>query len=275
MVNRYFNYLMHRDLHLSLHVGDHKISVGVGFPQGGVALAKFWLIAFDRAVEIINSFGVHGNAFADDCGAVVGGTNVTESRNRIQKMTGDLVAWGNSCGLRFNPSKTVVVLFTRKKTPYPMEIIIEGKSIPFSNTVKYLGVTLDRKLNWRQHINNKISKARSHLYCISNIVTKTWGPRPKLLRWAYTCIVRPAVTYAAMAWAHATGTETVKKKLLRVDRLAMLTIAAVHRSTPTRGLAIIYDILPLHLELRLLGLQAYVRQRSSCLLYTSPSPRDS
>ena len=42
-------------------------TVSIGFPQGGVCSAKFLIIAFTRAVEIINSHGAFSNGFADNC----------------------------------------------------------------------------------------------------------------------------------------------------------------------------------------------------------------
>ena len=109
MVNWYFNYLRVRNLRVKLHGEEVRASVGVGFPQGGVASAKFWLIAFDKAVEIINRFGVVGNAFADDCAALIGGTHPQRLRNRLQKMLDQLTNWGRNCGLHFNPNKSVAV----------------------------------------------------------------------------------------------------------------------------------------------------------------------
>ena len=85
-----------------------------GFPQGGVLSAKFWAIAFDPAVEIINKYGILGNAFADDYSAILTGTHVPSILKILQKMLDELTAWGRNCGLTFNPQKTVVVLFSRK-----------------------------------------------------------------------------------------------------------------------------------------------------------------
>ena len=48
-------------------------SNGVGFPQGGVYSADFWLIAFNRAIQIIITFQIKGNGYADDRSAVAEG----------------------------------------------------------------------------------------------------------------------------------------------------------------------------------------------------------
>ena len=47
-------------LHLTLEANEYEIRtcVDVGFPQGGVCSAKFWIIAFDQAIEIINENGI-------------------------------------------------------------------------------------------------------------------------------------------------------------------------------------------------------------------------
>ena len=111
MVEWYYNYLKHRDLNFELH--NHKLSksTGTGFPQGGVCSAKFWLIAFDMVIKIINTLGIEGNGYADDCSAVFGGPRVDHLVIRMQKMLDSLIPWGRRCGLRFNPDKTVAVLF--------------------------------------------------------------------------------------------------------------------------------------------------------------------
>ena len=42
------------------------------FPLGEVCSAKFGLIAFNEAIEIINKLGVYGNCFADNCVTMLG-----------------------------------------------------------------------------------------------------------------------------------------------------------------------------------------------------------
>ena len=66
MVNWYYNYLIHRNIYAQISGVDISFSTSVGFPQGGVNSADFWIIVFNPALEIINSNNVRGNGFADD-----------------------------------------------------------------------------------------------------------------------------------------------------------------------------------------------------------------
>ena len=115
---------------------------------GGVCSAKFWIIAYNHALQILNTHGVTGFGFADDSCTLIGGTNLDEMMSRTKKVVIDQITWGHSCGLKFNPDKTVCMCFTKAKNiiKYPNKLIVGGKNVDFSTTTKYLGVTLDHKL---------------------------------------------------------------------------------------------------------------------------------
>ena len=259
-VEWYYSYLGKRYLEIELHGENMELTTAMGFPQGGVCSARFWLIAFDNAIKIINSRGITGNGYADDCSALIGGTHPDNMIESMQAMLDDLVAWGNSCGLRFNPQKTVAVMFTRSHRTFTHLVRMDGELIPYSDTVVYLGVTLDRELKWMEHIQNKISKARGLLMKLASIVSSYWGPKPKLLRWAYTGIVRCMLTYGVLAWGHVIDEEPKYIETLRkLNRMAINTIVKVPRSTPTQGLEIILGVAPLHLQIKREGLATFHR----------------
>ena len=154
----------------------------------------------------------------------------------VQGMLDGLTEWGRSRGPEFNPSKTEVVMFSRRNIPPPFKLEVDGQEIEFSDSVKYLGVYLDRKLFWHEHILNKISKAKKTLNLLKKQSNNVYGPSPKLAAWIFTGIVRPALSYAAFCWAHGVNTAKIKNALFRLDRSGLLGIAGTAPSTPTRGL---------------------------------------
>ena len=172
----------------------------------------------------------------------------------------DLIAWGRTCNLEFNPAKTVAVRFARQKDKTNITgIKMEDVHVPFSDSAVYLGVTLDKKLTWQEHIQTKLTKAKKLLQSLTHLVSDNFGPKPELLLWAYTGVVRPGLTYASMNWGHAIDSRTAMNRLQRLDRLALLSATRVHLSTPTKGLLITYGVLPLHLFIKQTGACTYAR----------------
>ena len=172
-------------------------------------------------------------------------------------MLDELTSWGHTCGLKFNAEKTIAVHFSRKRKTSPYKLKLEGQEINYSNSAKYLGVVLDRKLSWREHIEQKITGARKLLGLTSRLVSDNYGPKPPLMKWCYEGIVRTALTYGALVWGQKA--EHYKDKLRKLNRLAINTLTRVPKSAPTRALEIMTDIKPLHLFIQEAGLAAYIR----------------
>ena len=103
----------------------------------------------------------------------------------------------------------------------------------------------------------KIQKSKKYLAAITQLTWKTWGPKPKLLRWAYIGIVRPMLCYGAMIWGHRAP--ELQAKLKRVNRMAINTFASFPKSTPTSALEVMLDIMPLHLHCLREAMAAAVR----------------
>ena len=259
LVEWYYGYLKSRILRLSIHGDDLVLRATTGFPQGGVASAKFWLIAFNPAIDIINTCFIEGNGYADDCSAVFGGREPEILVTRLQRMLDSLVLWGASCNLSFNVEKSVVMFFTRTQTTCEIPLTINGSALEYVDVVRYLGVYLDTKLFWTAHVNNRVLKAKRFLLKMAAIAKATWGPKPHLMRWVYTCMVRPMILYGSVVWGHEACELSIPDKLKKLNRLGMATYTRFLRSTPTQALEIITDTFPLHLYTQKEALCAFIR----------------
>ena len=262
MVDWYHNYLSHRNLFAELHGEVASCSTGVGFPQGGVCSARFWLIAFNQAIKIINTTFVEGVGYADDCCILMGGTDQSHMVAQVQRVVNKLITWGSTCGLRFNHSKTVVILFTRSKKVFRQHIRIDGNSIPYSQHTKYLGLTLDSRLNWTLHIQSKAKACKRFLFMVAKITKDSYGPSPKIMRWTYLCVVRPMMTYGALCWAHMIHAGKNDSILRNLNRAGMNLYCNFPRSTPTRTVEIITDTIPLDLQAQKVGLGSRIRMQN-------------
>ena len=76
------------------------------------------------------------------------------------------------------------------------------------------------------------------------IVGKTWGIKPSMMKWIYTAMIRPIVSYAGVSRAGGLNKKYLVRKPTKVRRLACLMISLALPGTPTSALEILLNITP-------------------------------
>lgn len=131
-----------------------------------------------------------------------------------------------------------------------------------SPEVKYLGLTLDSKLNWSNHINKRIEKTGVVFWQCRRMIGNRWGLSPKVILWLYKTVIRPLFCYGALVWWPRTNLATVHNKLQRLQRLACVATTGGMRTTPTAAMEAILDLPPLHLHVQQEAALSAVRLRA-------------
>ena len=167
--------------------------------------------------------------------------------------------WGDEHGLTFSLAKTVAVVFSlgRKGSKDFPPLKFGGQEIQYSNSVKYLGVTLDSKLTFKEHLLDKCKSATRLLMGARTIMSKLTGVSPSAARWIYQSMVRPIVLYGAIVWAHKVPPSF--KPFIRLQRLAMLGTGSYLKSTPTLGLEVTLNYTPLDILAKMEAFKASAR----------------
>ena len=117
--------------------------------------------------------------------------------NHIKNFNTELIklrSWLNSYRLSLNLAKTIVRHFSTRTAPYKVSVpsIMNGINVKFSNSVKYLAITLENKLRYGEHIietNNEITKICGILYRLSHDAPK------RILVCLYYALIDPCLTY--------------------------------------------------------------------------------
>ena len=103
--------------------------------------------------------------------------------------------------------------------------------------------------------------AKATLLKIRNATGKLWGFHPRMGRWAWIGVVRPAVTYGALVWAEACKNQAIQRQLNKLSRLALITLGFFRRSTPTAGLEVVFHAPPLDLRIKREAILAHARTK--------------
>lgn len=98
--------------------------------------------------------------------------------------------------LRFSLEKTEVVVFKRPHLRSPV-IRLNGARVRCVPQTKYLGVILDRKLNFSTHVTYVCAKTRALTSHLRTLAVTRWGLRSRALRVFHKGAVVPQATYAA------------------------------------------------------------------------------
>ena len=88
-------------------------------------------------------------------------TTVTEEEdmNLLQADLKSLESWQETWKMSFNPAKCSVLKISNKRTPPTREYAFCGQVLQHTTSQPYLGVTLDNKLSWGNHVDNTVAKA--------------------------------------------------------------------------------------------------------------------
>ena len=243
------------------HRSEHR-TLTRGTPQGGVLSPILWNLAFDSLLSQFNRGPVQVYGYADDACLISTAWSPAAAKSKLQDAVDKCTKWGTSQGLRFSPKKTVIVLFHRRpKMRKPTKIQMYGTEVNYSETARYLGVHMDSQLRWRHHFKLKVANAKALLFKMRNALGVSWGLKPHLLRWVYTGIVRPAISYGSVVWAHSVNLKSQLKELRKLHGLILRMICPKRRSTPIAGMEMICYIPPLELFLKGEAVKSYLRTR--------------
>ena len=132
-----------------------------------------------------------------------------------------LSLWLRSNKLSLNVQKTYYIVFHRAriKSDEHAVITINNVILQRTNSLKYLGVIIDYKLNWTQHIahdKNKISKGIGIMYRARNYLSKL------SMRKLYYSYIYPYLIYCIEVWSISPHTHL--KPLLLLQKKKMLEL---------------------------------------------------
>lgn len=239
-------------------------TVTKGTPQGGVISPLLWLLVVNKILKRMKIKGVKIVAYADDVVIIISGKHLPTMSDLMQSALKELATWAKQNGLGVNPSKTELVLFTRKyKIPPFRKPKMDGQELTLSNEAKYLGIILDSKLTWKRNTEERRKKALNAFYTCKKTFGSRWGMRPHIIHWMYTAIIRPILTYGALVWWHATETKSYLSNLTKVQRLACMGITGARRSTPQAALEVILNLLPIEIHIKSIAAKSAIRLREA------------
>lgn len=108
-------------------------------PQGSVLGPTLYLL-YTRDISVYEETII--TTFVDDTSILVRGRGIEESTNKLQTTINQTNTWTKKWRIKLNGTKSTHINFTNRKIDL-VPVTINSQVIPYSNTAKYLGMTLN------------------------------------------------------------------------------------------------------------------------------------
>ena len=130
--------------------------------------------------------------------------------------------WLASNKLTLNTDKSKFMIVSNKRSIPELLIKVNNTPLKSCDSYKYLGVMIDKNLNWKSHvkyISTKISKACGALTKLRNCVSID------VLKNVYHALVHSYLRYGILVWGHAAPTVLKPLEILANKAIRIMTFA--------------------------------------------------
>jgi hypothetical protein len=173
--------------------------IKAGVPQGAILSPTLYNI---YTADIPTTAETLIATYADDT-TIMGQANTPEeATTHVQNHLRLLQKWLREWRIKINTDKSVQVTFTLRRRECP-PLYINNNRIPQRNSVKYLGLLIDKRLTWKQHLKEKRLALNNRLKILHRLIRSKSTLPLKQKRQIYLSILRPMWTYGAQLFGTA------------------------------------------------------------------------
>ncbi|KAJ4434444.1 hypothetical protein ANN_23006 [Periplaneta americana] len=169
------------------------VSQNTGVPQGSVLGPLLFIINVNDLCQNITS---NVRLFADDFIIYRKIRNNTDV-DAIQTDLNNIYNWVLMHRMKINGSKSKSITFCKTREETSLNYEFSGVVIPQEQCCKFLGVYLNTKRSWEEHVDNVTGNAWRALHFIMRILRKA---SPKSREIAYLTLVRPLMECGTTYW---------------------------------------------------------------------------
>ena len=228
-----------------------------GVPQGSV-LSPTLFNLFTHDIPVPTQNNTHLWSYADDLTIISQHPKHETAAVQLQSYIHTLENWLTTNRLKVSANKSALTLIT----PWTMEyadkprVTLHNTPLPVTENTNILGVTYDRGMTFKHHIENINTKAKTRLNVIRALTHTEYGHSKEDTTTLYKQYIRPILTYAHTAWQPDTA-NTHLGKLQTTQNTALRLATGCTRTTPIQHIHEESLVLPLisHMDMR--GTHAY------------------
>src|SRR6266481_5480504 len=156
----------------------------------------------------------------------------------------ELMSKAEEASISFNISKIKFIYFYSKRTTIEEGLKLGDIEISPKPLVRWLGVFLDSKLTFKQHVEIRISKAKTAFYLIRRLGNTQRGLSLQALRQLYIACVTTTADYGIQCWWKSKSRDHLLDRYQSLQNKALKLVLGAFRGSPTQAMEIEASIPP-------------------------------
>ncbi|KAK9747006.1 Reverse transcriptase (RNA-dependent DNA polymerase) [Popillia japonica] len=220
-----------------------------GCPQGSICGPIFWDITMGELLQGLDNMNISAVniAYADDLLVLIAGNSRPELEQKAQNINTQLLNWCNTRKLKISSEKSTYLIMkgSFKRDP---TIRLNDKTVRRSKSVRYLGITISERLQYREHIEQVCSRAKTTMHMLSRLPQRDYRFPLHIIRGYMTAIMTSIVGYGSSVWAEKAKQIKPRNKLNSTQRGVLVALTGATRTTSADALQVIAGVLPMDLE---------------------------
>ena len=145
-----------------------------GVPQGGVLSPTLFLI-FIRDILHRMTKNIQTAIYADDLALWCSEEYITTANYRLQQALQVIESWARSWLIKVNEKKTTFTIFSLSNQKHSAHLKLNGQTLHQEDAPTYFGVTLDRRLTWKNQLKKNQARAKIRLVLMKKTVMHRVG----------------------------------------------------------------------------------------------------
>uniref|UniRef100_A0A8C2BUC3 Reverse transcriptase domain-containing protein n=1 Tax=Cyprinus carpio TaxID=7962 RepID=A0A8C2BUC3_CYPCA len=247
MFNWIRDFLKDRTIEVRVGVNVSKTySIENGTPQGSVCSPVFFNLMINDIFESIEDMRINRALYADDGALWVRGRNIENITAKMQLAINKVEKWAFEWGFHLSVEKTQVICFSKKRNNPNVELKLYGQLLKQVNTIRYLGVWLDVKLTFKEHIQKMLEKCKKGNNVLKCLTGYKWGASGTSLKRIYIALIRSVFDYGCIVYQSASKTQI--KELDRMQAKSLRICSGAFRTSPVPALQVETEEMPLNLR---------------------------
>ena len=180
----------------------------------------------------------------DDFAITVTLNSAKSNYKKLEGIALELMSRAKEAAISFDISKTELIHFYSKRTTIEEGLKLGDIEISPKPLVRWLGVFLDSKLTFKQHVEIKISKAKTAFYLIRRLGNTQRGLSLQALRQLYIACVTTIADYGIQCWWKSKSRDYLLARYQSLQNEALKLVLGAFRGSPTQAMEIEASIPP-------------------------------